>query len=183
MGIDSLAPPGHTTLTLHTELEASAIPFVYKSKEATEIVQDIAARCRYISDVASSYMEPRNQYGQTALHEACLSGKGSVALVLELLKTGKHDVNAVDLNGNTPLMTAAASGLLDIMIVLLEDNNTDVHHQANNNSNVLHSLCAVKPSNPQVRSLAVLRLFSRTYPWSATRSLEECAGQARRCYH
>ena len=65
---------------------------------------------------------------------------------MEIIK-GPVDVNAVDLNGNTPLITAAEKGYFDIMIVLLQLTNINVNKLANNSKSVVHHMCALRLSD------------------------------------
>ena len=116
-------------------------PATYQSDQSATIVQEIAARCRYIVEAKASYTEDRNEYGQTALHTA--ASKNDVATAINLLK-GPIDINAVDLSGNTPLISAAEKGHLDMMIVLLQQNNVNVNKQANNNKSVIHHMCNIR---------------------------------------
>lgn len=119
-------------------------PAVYQSDQSAAIVQEIAARCRYIVEAKASYTEDRNEYGQTALHTAAI--KNDVSTAISLLK-GPIDINAVDLTGNTPLISAAEKGHLDMMIVLLQQNNINVNKQANNNKSVIHHMCNMRISD------------------------------------
>ena len=119
------------------EYENCSKPATYQSDQSATIVQEIAARCRYIVEAKASYTEDRNEYGQTALHVCSI--KNDVGGIIDLLK-GPIDINAVDLNGNTPLISAAEKGNLDVMIVLLQQSNIDVNKQANNNKSVIHHM-------------------------------------------
>jgi ankyrin repeat protein len=130
----------------------------FKTPQASQIVQDIAARCRYIVEAKASYTEDRNEYGQTALHCAVL--ENDVAATLELLK-GPVDVNAVDLNGNTPLIAAAEKGNFDVMIVLLQQPVIDVDKQANNNKSVIHYMCNARLDVDERKWASVMSILKR----------------------
>ena len=123
------------------EYENTQKQAIYQSEQSATIVQEIAARCRYIVEAKASYTEDRNEYGQTALHVCAI--KNDVGGAIDLLK-GPIDINAVDLNGNTPLISAAEKGNLDVMIVLLQQPNIDVNKQANNNKSVIHHMSNVR---------------------------------------
>ena len=113
----------------------------FYSPQSKQIVQEIAARCRYIEDAVATYTEERNEFGQTLVHQAVLSA--SSAKLLEILQENV-DVNAVDLQGNTPLITAAEKGYLDLIIVLLQVPNIDVNKQSNNSKSVVHYMSTIK---------------------------------------
>ena len=123
------------------EIEFGSVEVRFYTGQAGQIVQEIAARCRYIVDVRATYTEERNEFGQTKVHLAVLSS--SSTKLIEILKENV-DINAVDVNGNTPLITAAEKGFLDIIIVLLQYPSLDVNKQAKNGKSVMHYMCMVK---------------------------------------
>lgn len=148
-----------TNTTFFLEYDNTSRTATYYSPQSAKIVQEIAARCRYIAEAKASYTEDRNEYGQTALHTAAINN--DVSLAIDILK-GPMDINAVDLNGNTPLIAAAEKGYLDMMIVLLQQSNINVNKQANNNKSVIHHMCNMRvPDEDQHKWVSVMNVLKR----------------------
>ena len=73
--------------------------------------------------------------GKTRLHRACQDG--NLAVAEELVKTGA-DINATDLDGNTPLNSAAHSGHWHVVQWLVGVLKADVTHKNANGTSALH---------------------------------------------
>lgn len=116
------------------------LPYIFKSNQSEDIVNELAARCRYVKDIKSTYKEDRDEYGRTDLHKAVLSN--STELMMDLIKTGS-DVNAVDTNGYTPLMTAADKGFLNAMLICLQARDVDLKKNTNSNTSVMHKMVSI----------------------------------------
>jgi hypothetical protein len=108
-------------LVVRVEFEKAPQPYIFKSVEATNIVQELSSRCRFISLMETSNEEQRDEYGRTELHLAVLENNVARASEISRLSARKHIIiNAIDNTGSSPLHYAAARGILDVVAVLLE---------------------------------------------------------------
>jgi ankyrin repeat protein len=111
---------------------SSSVAALIKAAADLEYIRTLLANC-------PALVFSKDARGSTLLHHAAIEGRKDVA---ELLLASKADVNAIDNDGGTPLMNAAAEtagvsrshqdGAKQVMELLL-DNGANVNSRANTN--------------------------------------------------
>ena len=94
-------------------------------------------------------IDQRNAWGETALHLACIQERFDVIEVVRLLLRWGSDINAQNINGETPLHWSSAHGKLDVVKFL-------VTHGANVDNSTTRELLTPLHTAVQNRHMAVV---------------------------
>ncbi|KAG3111579.1 hypothetical protein PI125_g9001 [Phytophthora idaei] len=92
----------------------------------------------YTKVVGNGKIDQKRRNGDTALRIACERGKRKT--VEALLRNPSNDVNLVDADGRTPLMSASEHGHTEVVAILLEK-GANSNDQLPNGFSALHIAC------------------------------------------
>lgn len=130
------------------EVDKIPQPFIFKSRDSSKAVQELASRCRFIALMQASVEEARDEYGRTDLHQAVIKNDLDLIKTVICQRSARLQViliNAIESNGCTPLHYAASRGYLDCINTLLDcSSSVDVNIPDQKGNAPVHELVRIR---------------------------------------